>query len=128
MIALPVDSDDAVAPPRSNGELVFTEPWQSRAFAMVVALYEAGVFTWPQFRAALISRIARWEAAPDSGGDWNYYQHWLGALADVLGGCGAVMSHEVSERAIGLAQRPAGHDHGVAEHPPVTLTSRSRRG
>ncbi len=128
MTGLPVDSDDAVAPPRSNGELVFTEPWQSRAFAMAVALYEARVFEWPQFRAALISRIARWEAARDEGADWNYYQHWLGALEDVLGGCGAVTTDEVSERAIGLAQRPAGHDHGAGEHPSVMLTSRSRRG
>ena len=31
----------AAAPPRSNGELVFEAPWESRSFGMAVALSEA---------------------------------------------------------------------------------------
>ncbi|GED84200.1 hypothetical protein TNCT6_12850 [Streptomyces sp. 6-11-2] len=38
------------APRRSNGELVFAEPWESRAFGMAVTLYEAGVFGWTEFQ------------------------------------------------------------------------------
>jgi len=106
-----IDLDGAAAPPRSNGELVFAEPWESRAFAMAIALIQAGAFTWHQFRAALISRIKRWEAESGHGEEWRYYQHWLGALEDVLGGSGAVEADEVSERASALAQRPIGHDH-----------------
>ena len=56
----PMDIEGPAAPPRANGELVFAEPWESRAFAMAVALCEAGMFTWPQFQAALIARIASW--------------------------------------------------------------------
>ena len=63
----------AAAPPRSNGELVFEEPWHSRAFAMAVALNEAGVFTWPRFQEALIARIAVWQATDRT--DWHYYHH-----------------------------------------------------
>ena len=33
------------------------------------------------------------------------------AVEDVLDGRGAVRDHDVSARATGLAQRPAGHDH-----------------
>ena len=62
-----MDIEGPAAPPRSNGELVFAEPWESRAFGMAVTLYEAGVFAWPQFQAALIARIARWEADTDRG-------------------------------------------------------------
>ncbi|PEG40221.1 nitrile hydratase accessory protein [Mycolicibacterium agri] len=100
------------APPRSNGELVFEEPWHSRAFAMAVALNEAGAFTWPQFQKALIARIAIWEAAEQAEQpEWHYYHHWLGALEDVLGAAGVVNGDDVGERADVLARRPAGHDH-----------------
>ncbi|MFC7642380.1 nitrile hydratase accessory protein [Streptosporangium lutulentum] len=63
-VTAPLDIEGPAAPPRSNGELVFAEPWESRAFGMAVALHEAGVFTWPRFQAALIARIAAWESAP----------------------------------------------------------------
>jgi nitrile hydratase accessory protein len=107
----PIDIEGSAAPPRSNGELVFAEPWESRAFAMAVTLYEEGLFTWPQFQAALISRIAGWQAASKEGAHWNYYQHWLGALEDVLAGCGALLADDVTARAKELAQRPTGYDH-----------------
>lgn len=102
--------DGPAAPPRTNGELLFAAPWESRAFGMAVTLYEAGAFVWPDFQAALIARIAQWEADP---GDrpWSYYQHWLGALEDVLARDATVLPHEVTERAGILAARPAGHDH-----------------
>ena len=105
-----IDLDGAAAPPRANGELVFGEPWESRAFAMAVTSCEAGCFTWRQFQSALIARIAGWEAAQDQA-EWSYYQQWLGALQDVLGGCGVVAAHEVTARANDLAQREPGHDH-----------------
>ena len=107
----PLDVEGPAAPPRSNGELVFAEPWESRAFGMAVALYEAGVFTWPQFQAALIARIARLGGRTGRGERWNYYRHWLGALEDVLAGRCAVPADEVTARARTLARRPPGHRH-----------------
>lgn len=107
----PLDAEGPAAPPRSNGELVFVEPWQSRAFGMAVTLYEAGVFTWSQFRAALIARISAWETAPVQEEGWSYYQHWLDALQDVLVGQGTVSAEEVTARARTLARRHPGHDH-----------------
>ena len=106
-----VELDGAAAPPRANGELVFAEPWESRAFAMAVALNEAGAFTWRRFQAALIARIARWEAGPDDRPQWSYYHHWLAALEDVLGDLDAVAPHEIAARADVLAHRGSGHDH-----------------
>src|SRR5215813_13834167 len=107
----PLDIDGPAAPPSSNGELVFSEPWESRAFGMAVSLYEAGAFTWPEFQAALIARIGAWESASARGEPWNYYQLWLAALEDVLAGLRAVSADEVTARAHALAQRPPGHDH-----------------
>jgi nitrile hydratase accessory protein len=112
----PLDTEGPAAPPRSNGELVFSEPWESRAFGLAVSLYEAGTFTWQQFQAALIARIGAWETAPARDEPWNYYQLWLAALEDVLVGLGAVSAGEVAARTQALAQRPPGHDHRDDDH------------
>lgn len=114
----PLDIDGIAAPPRANGELLFAEPWQSRAFGMAVALHEAGAFTWPQFQAALIARIAAWENAPGQDRPWSYYHHWLAALEDVLDQQGTISHDAVATRAHALAQRPADHEHrdGLHDH------------
>jgi nitrile hydratase accessory protein len=96
---------------------VFAEPWESRAFGMVVTLFEAGVFPWSQFQAALIARVAAWEQRPDQKESWSYYEHWLGALEDVLVRQGTVSIDEVTARAHTLARRPRGHDHTTHEKP-----------
>jgi nitrile hydratase accessory protein len=110
-MSAPLDVGGPAAPPRSNGELLFAEPWESRAFGMAVSLYEAGAFTWPRFQAALIARIAAWESAPEREGAYDYYLLWLGALEDVLVDLHAVTSDEVTARTEALARRPEGHDH-----------------
>jgi nitrile hydratase accessory protein len=107
-MTLPLGIEGLAAPPRSNGELLFAEPWESRAFAMAVALCEADVFSWRDFQAALIARIAHHD---ETSTDWCYYKQWLGALEDVLVRLGTVPDHAVTVRAGELAQRPAGHDH-----------------
>ncbi|WP_369249981.1 nitrile hydratase accessory protein [Streptomyces sp. R41] len=107
----PLDIEGPAAPPRSNGELVFAEPWESRAFGMAVSLHEAGAFTWPQFQASLIARIAAWEPAPAQQEPYDYYKFWLAALEDVLVDLRAVSREEVDARTHALARRPSGHDH-----------------
>jgi nitrile hydratase accessory protein len=57
--------------PRSNGDLVFSEPWESRAFGMAASLHEAGAFTWPEFQAALVARITAWQSAPLQDEPWK---------------------------------------------------------
>lgn len=110
-MSAPLALDGPAAPPRSNGELVFAEPWESRAFAMAVALHEAGRFAWSTFQAALVARIGAWQEGHPDGGRWSYYEHWLGALEDVLASGGAVGSADTTARAAALAARPTGHDH-----------------
>ena len=100
-----LDTDGPAAPPRTNGELVFAEPWESRAFAMAVTLAEAGVFTWDEFRESLVARIAA-----DRGS--TYYRCWLAALEDRVVAAGALDGSALAERTAHLAGRPAGHDHG----------------
>ena len=35
-----LEIDGPAAPPRDNGELVFAEPWESRAFGLAVTLHD----------------------------------------------------------------------------------------
>ena len=59
---------------------VFREPWEAQAFAMALALHERGLFTWPEWAAALAVEIKRAQAAGDPDTGETYYRHWLAAL------------------------------------------------
>lgn len=109
-----LDVDGPAAPPRSNGELVFAEPWESRAFGLALALHDSGAFAWEGFRAQLIARIGAWEREHPAGEPWSYYRCWLQALEAVVVDAGVLGRGEVLGRAEELATRPAGHDH---DHP-----------
>jgi nitrile hydratase accessory protein len=63
---------------------VFNEPWEARAFAMVLALHQRGLFTWPQWAAALSRQISQAQAAGDADLGDTYYQHWLLALESLV--------------------------------------------
>lgn len=70
--------------PRDAASPVFNEPWEARAFAMVLALHERGMFTWPQWAAALSRQITAAQAAGDADLGDTYYQHWLAALESLV--------------------------------------------
>ena len=50
--ARPADLRGDLALPRANGELVFAQPWQARAFGIAVALNESGAYPWRDFTPA----------------------------------------------------------------------------
>jgi len=107
----PLDLQGAAAPPRSNGELVFAEPWEGRAFGLALALHAEGAFTWKDFSAGLARSIARWEGAHPPGEAYSYYRCWLEALEQVLEERGVVDRAATQGRVALLRERPPGHDH-----------------
>ena len=58
-------------------EPVFAEPWQARAFALVLKLAERGHFTSSEWTTALSGQVAG-----DDGS--HYYEHWLAALETLV--------------------------------------------
>ena len=66
--------------PQDDNGPVFCEPWEAQAFAMTLALYERGLFTWPEWAATLADEIKRAQAAGDPDTGETYYRHWLNAL------------------------------------------------
>jgi nitrile hydratase accessory protein len=107
-----LDIDGPAAPPRSNGELVFAEPWESRAFGLAMSLNASGVFDWEDFRRQLITAVAEAERQATDEEPYSYYRCWLLALERVLDAGGVVSTEQLRTRAEELEARPAGHDHG----------------
>jgi len=60
-------------PTAGDGEPVFAEPWEGRAFAMALELVERGGLTWDDFRLRLIAAITADPHRP-------YYQSWVIAV------------------------------------------------
>ncbi len=70
--------------PRDDDGPVFREPWEAQAFAMVLSLYDRGLFTWTEWAAALAEeiKIAQANGDPDTG--TTYYRHWLATLEKLV--------------------------------------------
>jgi nitrile hydratase accessory protein len=112
-------AEGPAAPPRSNGELVFAAPWESRSFGMAVALAEAGRVEWERFRQRLIAEIGAWERehGGEEGERWSYYACWLASLERLLVEDRLLEEEEILARAALLEQaddHDHDHDHGHA--------------
>ena len=66
--------------PHDEAGPVFREPWEAQAFAMALALYGRGLFTWNEWAQALADEIKRAQAAGDPDHGDTYYRHWLATL------------------------------------------------
>jgi len=75
--------------PQDTDGPVFREPWEAQAFAMTLALYRRGLFTWPEWAGALSEEIKQAQAAGDPDRGDTYYRHWLNALERLVAEKGA---------------------------------------
>ncbi len=83
--------------PQDQDGPVFREPWEAQAFAMALALYDRGLFTWPEWAATLAKEIKRAQAAGDPDTGETYYSHWLAALEKIVEEKG-VATHDTLHR------------------------------
>ena len=98
--------------PRSNGELVFEEPWQARAFGVAVGLVQEQGLDWEEFRRRLIDEIGAWErqhghAQSDA---YSYYERWLAAFERLVLETGMVSAAEIEAEVLHVAAADD-HDH-----------------
>lgn len=73
--------------PKDADGPVFAEPWEAQAFAMAVALNEAGVFGWGEWAETLGAEL---KAAPHR----PYYESWLAALEKLVEAKGVMTGPE----------------------------------
>jgi nitrile hydratase accessory protein len=84
--------------PRRPGDAqspVFREPWEAQAFAMVISLYERGVFDWSEWAAALSAQITQAQSAGDADLGDTYYHHWLSALEGLVQAKGLASQEQI---------------------------------
>lgn len=85
--------------PGRAGAPSFIEPWHAQAFAAVVALNQAGRFTWAEWIEIFSGEIAR---APQGEGEESeaaYFRQWVAALERTLNLRGLVLATEVDRTA-----------------------------
>lgn len=109
----------APVPLGDDGEPVFAEPWEAKAFAMTLALHERGVFTWPEWAACLAERISDAQAQGDRDDGSTYYRHWLAALEDVVTKYRLASSTQLEERRAAWSRAARATPHGQ----PILLTN-----
>ena len=99
----------AAALPRLNGELVFEEPWEGRAFGIAVALNNRRVYPWRDFREHLVTQISSDE---NQGIEGRYYDQWLRAMEALLLEQGLVSPDELEQRTVEyVTGQREDHDH-----------------
>jgi nitrile hydratase accessory protein len=82
--------------PHDDRGPVFREPWEAEAFAMALALYERGLFTWSEWSGALAAQIRRAQATGDADLGDTYYRQWLTTLEGLVADKGASSVEELS--------------------------------
>lgn len=81
--------------PLAGDEPAFREPWEAHAFALAVSLHQQGLFTWPEWAAALATQIAHAKAEGDADLGDTYYRYWLKALESLVATKGASTASEL---------------------------------
>ena len=82
--------------PRDGDGPVFRAPWEAQAFAMALTLHDRGVFTWPEWAAALADQIKRAQAAGDPDTGETYYLHWLATLEHLVAAKGVTTAETLN--------------------------------
>ena len=82
--------------PRDQQGPVFKEPWEAKAFALVLRLHEHGLFTWSEWAESLAYEIRAAQAAGDADLGDTYYRHWLRALETMVARKGATSQDELT--------------------------------
>ena len=72
-------------PAEAEHDLKFAEPWEARAFAIIVELAQAGYFTWGEWVECFSKEVAA-AAADEAKGKCalSYYEQWLNAAEKMM--------------------------------------------
>ena len=105
MKPIPAVRDIPRIPTGADDDIVFNNPWEAKAFALVVHLYQQGHFTWPEWAEQLGREIAA--AGADDDGS-NYYLLWLAAAEKLVADKALCPGSELSARKAALEAAQGG--------------------
>jgi nitrile hydratase accessory protein len=105
--------------PKDNGDVIFSAPWEARAFALVVKLHDAGHFSWKQWVETFSAEVARAENAEHirEGHTDDYYECWLAAMEKLLKLQGLMTDESLEEEIQRTLENWPHPDHVVKREP-----------
>ncbi len=90
--------------------LKFAEPWEAKAFAIIVKLAEDGVIAWPDWVACFSREVAKATAAEARGETpKSYYAQWLDAAETILVEKGVTSREQLLARRFAAGSVGSGH-------------------
>lgn len=96
-------------PPKGeDDEIVFSNPWEAKAFALVVNLHQQGHFTWPEWAEQLSAEI---RAAGNADDGSRYYLLWLTAAEKLVARKALCPETELAARKAALEAEQGGPAH-----------------
>lgn len=110
-------------PPGADGP-VFREPWQAKAFALVVLLHRAGHFAWDDWVRTLAAEIKTAPQRADEDADQAYHRQVLAALERITVARGVVVPEAMADRVVAWRMAYLNTPHGQ----PVDLAAAARHG
>lgn len=100
-------------PIADDAALKFAEPWEAKAFAIIVKLAEDGVIAWPDWVACFSREVAKATAAEARGETpKSYYAQWLDAAETILVDKGVTSHEQLFARRFAAASVGTGHTIG----------------
>ena len=88
--------------------MVFKEPWEARAFALVVTLSQAGHFTWAEWVDCFAEQVTKATYAEAAGHEpKTYYEQWVDAAESLLAVKGLAAPEQLLARRLGAIQPTA---------------------
>ncbi len=95
-------------------EPVFSHPWESRAFAIVVQLSAAGHFTWAEWVACFSEEVRAATAAEAAGtAAPSYYEQWLAAAEKIMIAKGVTSREQLAAKRFGIGVVGTAHQVAV---------------
>jgi nitrile hydratase accessory protein len=86
-----------------DADVTFAEPWEAKAFAIIVKLAQAGHFTWSEWVECFSKEVAAATAVEAAGGTpRTYYEQWLNAAETLLVDKGVTSREQLLARRIAI--------------------------
>ncbi|HQT79222.1 MAG TPA: nitrile hydratase accessory protein, partial [Rhodopila sp.] len=103
----PIPVDLGTAPP-------FREPWQAKAFALVILLHREGRFRWEEWVQTLAAEIAAAPQRPGEDAELTYHRQFLAALETITAARGMATAEAMHARKLAWRRAYLNTPHGHA--------------
>lgn len=88
----------------------FAQPWEAKAFAIIVELARSGRVSWPEWVEGFSKEVAAATAVEAAGGTpKTYFEQWLSAAETLLIAKGLTSRDQLIARQFAMASAGAAH-------------------